>query len=1346
MVCPNCGTTNPRGARFCIACGQALPLVCPTCGTHNPSVARFCMQCGTPLTEDARAQVPVPNGAANGVVPPAPPRRTERAPARAPRRRTGSSRGDVAPAATPTTALAEAIPTEERRIVTIVFADLTSSTQLADSMDPEEVRALLTAYFNRMTFEIHRHGGTVEKYIGDAVMAVFGMPTTHEDDPVRAVRAALGMRAALRVFNDERRAADPLAGELRMRIGINTGEVAAAAGLTAAEGRDFLITGDAVNVAARLQQIGSPDSIIVGPRTYRSTRGAVVYRTLPPVEVQGKPRHIHVWEALAMADESDVPVPRPRGVEGIRAPLVGRDAEMDLLHAIYTRTLAERRPHLATVLGAPGVGKTRLVREFLNDVLGVSSVCGPDVPAESVVTQAAESAETPVVLEGRCPPYGESITYWPLAEMLRAHCGFSALDSPERARERLLHCVANTLAAAGRSDDAESIAAYLGHTIGIEDPDRSVALLPTDSQQLQEGRFRAWRAWFEALAAGRPLVVAVDDVHWADDALLDLLKYLATRVSGVPLLLVCAARPELLEKRTAWGRGQRNDISIALEPLSRHEAESLVRALLPSEHIPEALRRGILAKAEGNPFYVEEIVRMLADRGILVRAATRASESTADSAGAGREWCIASEWENSPEVVDPAIPDTVQGVLAARLDLLSPTERVLVQHAAIIGRYFWAGALQGLAPEMPRETIETLLEALQRKDLIVESARGGGVAPPGERAYSFKHTLTREVTYGTIPRTRRAHEHALLAEWLEGLAEGRSEGFVELLAYHYRQYYVQANLARSRSAARRQGVRRKVIFYLGRAGDSASARHAAAKAEDYYTDALALLDEEPSPENLSDRVMLLVKRADARTLQTDGDGAWRDYRDALRLWQDAGTTRHQKSAAETSAPLNMAAAGRLSPDWARLGMRLYRLLVQLPTRNLGWFREIPTHEELRTYLQAGLELAEGQGQQNTAEGAALLTAKSFFWWSWPEQRGETELMDALRSAREAVRVAEVLGDARGASEALDALGNMQATTGDLRGLLESQTRRLHWARQIEDTGELVDIQSEVSSAYELVGEYALAVEHARGALALAEDAEADLLRVQALQREVLVYYDWDHWTEALQIGDRLVAVGAQTPAKLSARHRSALLALATISTRMGQRDAAERYLKRVSVVPEPHEIQFVAVYRARLALARGAIKEAERVLLDALELRSGRVMIAALLAELAELGARSGDRTLSERFGEQALEAGWRSGARKALAQSIRARGIVAIADGRWDDAAADLHNALDRYRDLGTAWEQARTHYALAALARRGNVEDNAQAREELHAALRLFEALHAVRDIARVRAALSGAEVRLP
>ncbi len=452
-------------------------------------------------------------------------------------------------------------------------------------------------------------------------------------------------------------------------------------------------------------------------------------------------------------------------------------------------------------------------------------------------------------------------------------------------------------------------------------------------------------------------------------------------------------------------------------------------------------------------------------------------------------------------------------------------------------------------------------------------------------------------------------------------------------------------------------------------------------------------------------------------------------------------------AALATAPIGQGAPLALPLDWRAWGLRLYRALVLLPSRSPSLFQQPPTHEELLPYLQEGLRLVDELGLRETLDGAALLAAQAFFWWSWPEQRGERELLDALHGAQEAVRIADALDDPKSASEALDALGNIQAITTDLRGNLESQTRRLHWARRLDEVAELVDIQAEVGMANTLTGNFATAAEHARLALELATAADADILRMRALRSLTLAYFEWDRWPETIRSGEHLQQVARGNLYPQTPHHRWALLAWAIALARTGERDAADALTRRVSMTADRAEEQYVELFKARLALARGALKEARQLLISAVEARSGRFILPALLAEVAELGARTGDRALFDRYSAQALELGWRSGARKAHAQAMRARGIVSIADAQWDEAQDDLHYALGRYIELGTPWEEARTRYALSGLYQRRSAAGDAElARAELTQALALFEQQKAVRDIARVRAALAGGEVRLP
>ena len=1186
--------------------------------------------------------------------------------------------------------------TEERRVVTILFSDLANSTALADTMDAEELRQLLSDYFALMAERVHHHGGIVEKFIGDAVMGVFGLPQIHEDDPVRAVRAGIDMQLALTDFNTRRREFDPLAPELMMRVGINTGEVMATLG--PADGRDFLITGDAVNVAARLQQIAELGAVVVGPRTFRDTQGTVEYLALSPAELKGKPRPIHIWQALHMIDVNPVALARPRSLDKPRASLIGRDVEMHVMETAYVRAIQLRKPRVITVLGAPGVGKTRIAREFI-----------------ALATHDTLAARAMV---GRCALYGEGIVFWPLAEILRDECAITPATPPDAARAQILQHITDLLQRADRTEDPAVIALYLGYTLGIETVERQDKLA-ADTHTLQDGITRAWRVFFEAAATTAPLVVLIDDIHWADDALLDLIENITARSTGAPIFFIGTARPELLQRRPTWGAGKGDFVTLQLEPLLPDESSQLIDELLDGDALPAKLRRSILRRAEGNPFFIEEIVRMLIDRGVITQA--------------GERWQVAEHWAETEEATFPAIPDTVQGVLAARIDLLSPEERDILRHASVIGRSFWPSALMGIAEHLTWEQLDTGLHSLIAKELIVPATDPAQVDDPlrtDEPRYLFKHALTRDVVYDAMPRTRLAHEHQHFAEWLETFATGREEEYAELLARHYEKYYRQGGLARSRDLERRRLVRDKVLLYLEMAGDEAMVRQATNAAISAYSRAITLLQEEGEnsrAENRETLITLLAHRGDARALHTDGDGAVADYRASLQAWQSLPPT-----------PICDLNDNRIT------GMRLYRRLVTLPARYASWFRTLPAHEELRGYLVAGLQLAEDAHDTDSLDLAALLTAKSFFWWSWPQERGQDQIRDALTSAEEAVGIAERADAPREASEALDALGNMQATVTNLRGLLASQTRRIFWAQRIENRNEIVDIHNEVSAAHQMIGEYGQAVEHARIALALGEELENDILRAQSLQRLVVAYCEWDHWSNTINDGDIFVQIAARTPMVTQNHYRWGVLAFAVALLRTGRTDRAERLIQHIDELPPISESQYVAVLWARVQLAQGQMAEAERTLLAALELRAGRHIYPALLAELAELGARQGRRDLTATFGARAVDIGERSGARKPLAQAIRARGMVALAEGRFDDAARDLLAALARFEDLGTSWEEGRTHYAIAALWR---MQDGSDARAGAHLMLALnrFEQTGAMHDITLTQAALAGGEIPL-
>jgi class 3 adenylate cyclase/tetratricopeptide (TPR) repeat protein len=639
---------------------------CPNCGEENAESARFCSRCGAAL------------GA-------------EHAPAG-----------------------------EERKVVSVLFVDLVGFTARSDRADPEDVRATLRVYHERLKREIERFVGTVEKFVGDAVMAVFGAPVSHEDDAKRAVLAALRILAAIDELNEERPGLD-----LAVRAAVNTGEAVVALGARPELGEGF-VTGDVVNVASRLQAEAPVGGIVVGDLTYRATKDEIEYSELEPVTVKGKDEPIAVWRAL-----------RARGRFGVDAqpkittPLVGREHELALLRDLFARVVREPSPQLVTLTGEPGVGKSRLIREFLEYV--------DDLP------------ELVYWRQGRCLSYGEGITFWALAEVVKSHSGILENDAPGEAFSKLSQVVSAVI---DEPSERDWIRARLAPLIGLGEEAEAAE---------REESFAAWRGFLEAIAAADPLVLVIEDLHWADPALLAFIEHLADWTSGVPLLVLCTARPELYERQGGWGGGKRNHTAVSLSPLSQEETARLIAALLDQAVLPVETQTALLAQAGGNPLYAEEFIRMLIDRGILARE--------------GSTWELVAAGDQIP------MPENVQALIAARLDTLSPERKALLQDGAVIGKVFWAGALADMGGVDAREVREGLHE-LARKELLRPSRRP---SIEGESEYAFWHLLIRDVAYGQIPRAGRAAKHRAAALWIERMAGERVADSAELLAYHYEQ-------------------------------------------------------------------------------------------------------------------------------------------------------------------------------------------------------------------------------------------------------------------------------------------------------------------------------------------------------------------------------------------------------------------------------------------------------------------------------------------------------------------------------------------------------------------------------
>jgi class 3 adenylate cyclase/tetratricopeptide (TPR) repeat protein len=726
--------------------------VCAECAQENPDVARFCLACGTPLGDSGTAR-------------------------------------------------------EERKVVTVLFADLVGFTSRAEQLDPEDVRAMLSPYYARLRQELERRGGTVEKFIGDAVMALFGAPVAHEDDPERAVRAALAIRDGLTELNE----ADPKL-ELQVRIAVNTGEALIALGANPSEG-EGMASGDVVNTAARLQASAPVNGILVGESTHRATERTIEYRETDPVAAKGKAEPVKVWEVLEPRARFGVDI----GLRG-RVPLVGREQELDVLLDALARARSESASQLVTLVGVPGIGKSRLVVEL-----------------------SAAVDEDPELIfwrQGRSLPYGEGVTFWALAEIVKAQAGILETDSAEEAREKLRRTVGNVVADQGEADWIES---QLRPLVGLEDEAQ-----PGGDRQAEA--FGAWRRFFEHLAERSPLVLVFEDLHWADDGLLDFVDDLVEWVSAVPLLVVCIARPELLTRRPGWGGGKPNATTLSLSPLTQDDTARLVAALLEQAVLPADLQTSLLARAEGNALYAEEYVRMLQDRGFLRR-----------DNGAWR-------FEGSEDL---PLPESVQGIVAARLDSLSIEEKALAQDAAVIGKVFWAGAVAAVGGS-DRGAVEERLHALSRKE-FVRRERRSSVA--GEDQYIFLHVLVRDVAYGQIPRGSRSAKHRAAAEWIGSLSADRSEDHAEMLAHHYLSALELARVAGQDASEFAEPAR----LALREAGERALALNAYAAAARFYQ---AALDLWPSADPARPKLLLRFGAALA-VAEAKGDDILEEARDGL---------------------------------------------------------------------------------------------------------------------------------------------------------------------------------------------------------------------------------------------------------------------------------------------------------------------------------------------------------------------------------------------------------------------------------------------------------------------------------
>jgi class 3 adenylate cyclase/type II secretory pathway predicted ATPase ExeA len=686
-------------------------VICPSCGEENPAKFRLCGYCGTALAPSLP-------------------------------------------------------PQEERKVVTVFFSDLKGSTNLGEQLDPESLREVMTRYFDAMTAVLRRHGGTVEKSIGDAIMAVFGLPKLHEDDALRAVRAAHETQRALIELNEELLTTYGVT--LTNRTGVNTGEVVSGDATTAQR----LVTGDTVNVAARLEQAAGANEVLIGALTYRLAREAIVAEAVEPLELKGKAERVPAYRLI------DVRLPEHAGQVPGQAPLIGRGAELAALSASFQQAVDEHACRAAIVVGEAGVGKSTLVRALVASV-----------------------AQEATVLRGRCLPYGDGITFWPLVEATSSAAGIEADDSPDAAMQKVAGLVGD-----------DSVAARIGSAIGLSDEQYPVAEV-----------FWAVRRLLERLAATSPVVFVVDDIQSAEPTFMDLLEHLIGSTDA-PVQLLLTARLDLLDSMPDWASSGAVT-RLVLSPLDAADAEAMVASLLGGARLDPVTIGQIVTASEGNPLFVEQLLSMLIESGAL------------------RE--VEGGWEIADRSEELAIPPTIHALLAARLDHLGREERVTIEPAAVIGLYFPEPAVAELAPEPVRSLVGTNLEAMTRKHLLRVTDHAGN------DDYRFDHILIRDAAYGSMLKRARATYHERFVEWADRVnaERDRAAEYEEISGYHLEQAYrYLGELGPITDHAREVG--RDAARRLASAGRRAAARGDIPAAVTLLRRATTTLDQE-SPEQIA---------------------------------------------------------------------------------------------------------------------------------------------------------------------------------------------------------------------------------------------------------------------------------------------------------------------------------------------------------------------------------------------------------------------------------------------------------------------------------------------------------------
>ena len=1240
MHCPVCQFDNPLDMRFCGQCGTALPMMieCSACRFLNAANMRFCGQCGTTL------------GTATGkILPPteAPlPDRDGHSPSR------GWTADDTVASLVPTV--------DERKVVTILFGDISGFTALAEKLDPEEVKGLMELTFRRLAVEVERYDGHVDKFLGDNIMVLFGAPRAHEDDPERAVRCAIEMQHAMHELSAELERTRGY--ELRLHIGINTGEVLAGR-MGSSRVHDYTVMGDAVNLAARLQNAAEADGIVVGETTYRATSETIEYRSQGTVPMRGKAQPVPVWEVVAVRAQRG----QLRGLPGMEARMVGRDPEFARLKAAFHHAAHARTLQHLLILGPAGIGKSRLLWEFEKYLGGL--------PRPSRFRK------------GRAQPYGPGIGFRALGEIIKAECGIldddprpvaaqklragiAALadlagvpdspslppltgagelkDSMDRSPQPPLLTGAGELnvsllsgeelgersavsssspavlgggeRSAGTAAEAETVAQWLGTLLGLHTAE-------VDPDTTRTELFWSLRWFFARQARIAPLVLAVEDIHWADAGLLEFIEYLRETLADQPILLLTLARPTLTEgglgqawvARARAGQGFTNFTSFTLNPLSERYSRRVVRDLLAQEDLPPAFLDLVLSKAEGNPFFLEELMRMLIDTGVLVQR---------DGA-----------WQVVAAVEHLRIPDTVQALVGARVDDLPEGEKRLLQAASVVGRIFWTGALIEMFPHLPPDAVETALRYLERREFIVE--RGAPVFA-GEREWSFRNVLTREVTYNSVPKARRGEEHARVAAWIEAKAGDRLAESADRLAYHYEQALRLGREMLTLGEGAVAGLLDKAIQALKLAGEGAMARQGLGEANDYFARIIELLavcgrvpdDPAPGAASAVHPLYLDVLCSHAEVQENLGN-----YGLAL---------------SELDQVIEYARADRARP-----------LLARALLERASVHQQVGAFAELEHDVQEALILYRGLGDRRGKAQARLLLGAL---WS-----GRDNLEEAEKALTRAIALFRELGDRLGEARTMNALA----------GVLHNRNKPVA-ARRYTETA---------LAAFRAVGNRR-EVAYSLRRLAITHSSAADLsLFTQATSEALALFRDLgERRGEALiRLLLALVAADRRQITTAEDEARQALV----LFRRMGDRRSEATALRALALALAPvgRTAEAGILYSQALdnALAIGAMR-----LLPEIYRGQAEVLLALGQPEAALDSAINGTTGVA---------------ADDAFSQitTYRALGLARLATGDWAGAELALRRSIRNADPATYPLETARSHWALAQWHRAADHADEA-------------------------------------